>query len=50
MTWMAIAFLKMLGLAKNIKVAQLDPKTEPEPSNEVEADPFFTATIVRKAA
>jgi len=50
MTWMAIAFLKMLGLAKNIKVAQLDPKTEPEPSDEVEVEPFFTATMVRQAA
>ena len=49
MTWMAISFLKMLGLAKNIKIAQLDPKTEPETSDEV-VDPFFTATMVRQAA
>ncbi len=50
MTWMAISFLKMLGLAKNIKIAQIDPKTEPEPSDKVEKDPFFTATMVRQAA
>jgi len=50
MTWMAIYFLKILGLATNIKVAEINPKTEAEISGEVESESFFTATIVRQAA
>jgi sn-1 stearoyl-lipid 9-desaturase len=50
MTWMAISFLRMLGLAKNIKVAEIiDPKTEAEIAEEVMEESFLTATIVRQA-
>ena len=48
MTWMAICFLRMLGLVKNIKIAEINPKTET--TDEITTDQFFTATMVRKAA
>ncbi|MFQ5715899.1 MAG: acyl-CoA desaturase [Nitrospinales bacterium] len=40
MTWMAICLLRKLGLAKDIRVAQLEPKSEA----------FFEAKMVRRAA
>lgn len=45
MTWMAILVLKKMGLAKNIRVAQLKPKPADNPS-----EIFFEAQMVKKAA
>ena len=45
MTWMAIVVLKILGLATNIKVAELDPQSE---TNLATSENFYKARIVKQ--
>jgi fatty-acid desaturase len=49
MTWWALCFLEKLGLAKNIKVAQLIPNPSHEKEN-VSTEPAFIGKMVIQAA
>jgi stearoyl-CoA desaturase (delta-9 desaturase) len=48
-TWMAISFLKTLGLATNIRVAVLEPESG-DSDDDSDADSFFKGRMVKQAA